>query len=270
MNKTGAYLLGGRLIFLLRCNGSSLRVTRVLPGETANASTALATFAERPSHRSDAPPFPLPNSSVLSPVAHQNKSGVDSSCRTRNAVARTNDQNSRVPWGTGRKHESMSSGSSGVAATTLSPGGIFMVKKKKKTVVDINHLHGSLTLTHSSMLKTTAQQYGIQLVGELAPCSGCPMAKGIRALTPHHTRPGQWLPRNGAHRHRGTIPGVPGGLAIYRYIRGQRFTPSAPVRGPGQERIRHCRCGETFRGRHGSPVSLQDRQRRRVHQFDVR
>ncbi|CAN0475145.1 unnamed protein product, partial [Ascophyllum nodosum] len=32
-----------------------------------------------------------------------------------------------------------------------------------------------------------ARLHGIQLEGELAPCSGCSMAKGIRASTPHHT-----------------------------------------------------------------------------------
>ena len=53
--------------------------------------------------------------------------------------------------------------------------------------MDINHLHVSLAHAHSSMLKATAQQHGIQLVGELAPCSGCLMAKGIRAPKPHRT-----------------------------------------------------------------------------------
>ena len=59
--------------------------------------------------------------------------------------------------------------------------------KIKKRVVDINHYHVSLSHAHSSVLKATAQQHGIQLIGELAPCSGCSMAKGIRASTPHRT-----------------------------------------------------------------------------------
>ena len=71
LNKTGAHLLGGRLVFPRRCNRSSLGVTRVLPGGNANAITALATFVELPCHRSDGPPSPLPNPSVASPVAHQ-------------------------------------------------------------------------------------------------------------------------------------------------------------------------------------------------------
>ena len=54
-------------------------------------------------------------------------------------------------------------------------------------MVDINHFHVSLAHAHSSVLKATARQHDIQLVGELAPCSGCSMAKGIHASTPHRT-----------------------------------------------------------------------------------
>ena len=182
LNKTGAHLPGGRLVFPHRCNGSSLRATRVLPGGRANASTALATFA---SHRSDGPPSPLPYSSVTSPVAHQ-KSGVSSSCRTSNAGAGIGQKGSSVAWEKGGESESVLSGNAGIAAAVLSPGGIFLNKNKKK-VVDINHFHVSLAHAHSSVLKATTLQHGIQLVGELAPCSGCSMAKGIRAPTPHHT-----------------------------------------------------------------------------------
>ena len=57
----------------------------------------------------------------------------------------------------------------------------------KKRVVDINHFHVSLAHAHLSVLKATAQPHCIQLVRELAPCSGCLMAKGIRAPTPHRT-----------------------------------------------------------------------------------
>ena len=52
-------------------------------------------------------------------------------------------------------------------------------------MLDINYFYVFLAHAHSSVLKSTAQQHGIQLVGELAPCSGCSMAKGIRAPTPH-------------------------------------------------------------------------------------
>ena len=54
-------------------------------------------------------------------------------------------------------------------------------------MVDINRFHVSLAHVHSSELKATVLQHGIQLVEELIPCSGCSMAKGIRSPTPHHT-----------------------------------------------------------------------------------
>ena len=56
LNKRGAHLLGGRLVFPRKCNGSSLRATRVLPGGHAHASTALATFTNPSSYRSGGPP----------------------------------------------------------------------------------------------------------------------------------------------------------------------------------------------------------------------
>ena len=42
-----------------------------------------------------------------------------------------------------------------------------MDNMKKKKVVDINHFHVFLAHAHSSVLKATAQQHGIQLVGGL-------------------------------------------------------------------------------------------------------
>ena len=50
LNKTGALLLNGRLVFPRRRNRSSLRATRVMPGAHASASNARATFYR--------PPFP--------------------------------------------------------------------------------------------------------------------------------------------------------------------------------------------------------------------
>ena len=73
-----------------------------------------------------------------------------------------------------------------MAAAVLSPGDVF-INKKKQNVVDINHFYVSLAHAHSSALKATALLHGIQLVGELAPCSGCSMAKGIHAPTPKYT-----------------------------------------------------------------------------------
>ena len=184
LNKTGAHLLGGRLVFPRRSNGSSLRATRVLPGGHANASTALATFADPPFHRSDGPPSPLQYSSVTSPVAHEN-SGMSSSCRTSNAGARIGGKRSSVAWGKGKESESVLSGNAGMAAAVLSPGGVIINTNKK--VVDTSHFHVSLAHAHSSVLKATARQHDIQLVGELTPCSGCSIAKEIRAPTPHRT-----------------------------------------------------------------------------------
>ena len=86
-------------------------------------------------------PFPLPNSSVASPAAHQKNSGVSSSYRKRNAVAWTSEKNYRVPWGAGRESESISSGNAGMDAAVLSPGGVCMDKNKNKKVVDIHHFH---------------------------------------------------------------------------------------------------------------------------------
>ena len=178
LNKTGALLLNGRLVFPRRSNGSSLRATRVMPGVHPSAINALATFAD--------PPSPVQYRSVTSPVAHETSS-TSSSCRTSNAGAGMGRKSSIVAaWKKGEESASVSSGNDGMAAAVLSPGGLFLNKNTKR-VIDINHFHVSLAHAHSSVLKATAQQHGIQLVGELAPCSGCSMAKGIHAPTPHRT-----------------------------------------------------------------------------------
>ena len=106
-------------------------------------------------------------------------------CRTSNAGAGNGGKRSSVSWEKGEESESVLSEKAGMAAAVLSPGGVFIKKRKNK--VDINHFPVFLAHAHSSVLKTTARQHDIQLVGELAPCSGCSMAKGIHAPTPHHT-----------------------------------------------------------------------------------
>ena len=83
LNRTGAHLLGGRLVFSRRSNGSSLRATRVLPRGHANANTTLKYFANPPFQCNDGPPSPVPYRSIACPVAHQ-KSGVSRSCRASN------------------------------------------------------------------------------------------------------------------------------------------------------------------------------------------
>ena len=100
---------------------------------------------------------------------------------------------------------------------------------------------------HSSVLKATAQQHGIQLVGELAPCSGCSMAKGIRASTPHRTTSRAEAPLDLVHiPTEGPFPESLGGS---RYV--VVFVDSASrfqrIRDTGQERIGHPRSGATVR-----------------------
>ena len=89
MNKTGAHLLNGRLVFPRRSNGSSLRATRVMPGGHASASNALATFAD--------PSSPVQYRSVTSPVAHET-SRESSSCRTSNAGDGMGGKSYIVAW----------------------------------------------------------------------------------------------------------------------------------------------------------------------------
>ena len=113
LNKTGAHLLNGRLVFPRRSNGSFLRATRVMPGGHASANTALATFAD--------PPSPVQYSSVTSSVAHETLL-MSSSYRTSNAGAGIGGKNSIVAWEKGKESESVSSGNDGMAAAVLSPG----------------------------------------------------------------------------------------------------------------------------------------------------
>ena len=51
----------------------------------------------------------------------------------------------------------------------------------------INHFYVFPASVHSSVLKATALQHGIELVGELTLYARCSMAKGIRAPTAPHT-----------------------------------------------------------------------------------
>ena len=148
-----------------------------MPGGHASASNALVTFAD--------PPSPVQYRSVTSPVAHE-ISSVSSSCRTSNAGAGMGEKSSIAAWKKREESVSVSSDNDGMTAAVLSPGGLFSNKNKKR-VLDINHFHVSLAHAHLSVLKATAQQHGIQLVGELARCSRCSMAKGIRAPTPQST-----------------------------------------------------------------------------------
>ena len=58
------------------------------------------------------------------------------------------------------------------AAIVLSSGVVaFAAAKKMKNMWDLNNSHVSLTNAYSSVSKATAQQHGIQLVGELESCA---------------------------------------------------------------------------------------------------
>ena len=178
LNKTGAHLLNGRLVFPCRSNGSSMRAARVMPGAHASASNALATFTD--------PPSPVQYRSVTSPVAHKTSS-TSSSCRRSNVGAEMGGKILLMQHG---KREKSLRLFRVVMMVWLRQCSLLVdcsSTKIKKRVIDINHFHVSLAHAHSSVLKATAQQHGIQLVGELAPCSGCSMVKGIRAPTPHRT-----------------------------------------------------------------------------------
>ena len=59
---------------------------------------------------------------------------------------------------------------------------------KHGQVVDIKHLHVSLTHVHASLLQATARQHGFCLTGELVSHSACSMTKGNRAPTAHHMK----------------------------------------------------------------------------------
>ena len=170
LNKTEAHLLNGRLVFPCRRNGSSLRATRVMPGAHASASNALATFTD--------PPSPVQYRSVTSPVA-QETSSTRSSCRRGNAGTGVGVKSSIMLHGNRKKSLRLFRV---VVMVWLRQCSLLVdcsSTKIKKRVMDINHLHVSLAHAHSSVLKATAQQHGIQLVGKLAPYSGCSMAKGI-------------------------------------------------------------------------------------------
>ena len=124
LNKTGAHLLNGRLVFPRRRNGSSLRATRVMPGAHASASNALAIFTD--------PPSPVQYRSVTSPVA-QETSSTSSSCRRANAGARMGGKSSiDAAWKKREESASVSSGSDGMAAAVLSPGGCSTKIKEKE------------------------------------------------------------------------------------------------------------------------------------------
>ena len=90
-----------------------------MPGAHAGASNALATFTD--------PPSPVQYRSVTSPVAET--SSTSSSCRRGNAGAGMGGRSSiDAAWKKIKESASVSSGSDGMAAAVLSPGGLFVDK----------------------------------------------------------------------------------------------------------------------------------------------
>ena len=81
----------------------------------------------------------------------------------------------------------MSSVDGNSAAAVLSPSGMFGPGNERRKEVDINNFHVSPVTAHLGVLKATAQQHGICLVGKLAPSSVCSQAKGIPVAPPYHT-----------------------------------------------------------------------------------
>ena len=73
-----------------------------------------------------------------------------------------------------------------LAFPVLAPGSI----ASTETIVDIDvfhcvhgHANGLLIL-----LRETAKSLGLELVGQLKPCTGCSMAKGYRKPIPNSTK----------------------------------------------------------------------------------
>ena len=67
------------------------------------------------------------------------------------------------------------------ANATIAPG------LQYRSTYDINHFHCSYGHLHEALLHDTARQLGVKLTGELQPCSGCSMGKGLRKAIPSTT-----------------------------------------------------------------------------------
>ena len=139
-----------------------------------------------------------------------------------------------------------------LAAAALAPR---LLKHCKE--VDINNSHVSLAHAYASVLKVTAKQHGIRLIGELVSCSACSREKEDRPPTPHHVtrRVTQLLELV----HIDTAGPYPTFLGGSRYV--VMFVDSASrrqrtVRRARKERGRYCFCCETLRGRYGSPTRV--------------
>ncbi|CAB1112201.1 unnamed protein product [Ectocarpus sp. CCAP 1310/34] len=70
------------------------------------------------------------------------------------------------------------------ALAIIAPGGPAFTVGKPTSTIDINLFHASTGHVNEFLMRETAKQQGVQLVGELQPCVGCIEAKGRRAPVP--------------------------------------------------------------------------------------
>ena len=68
-----------------------------------------------------------------------------------------------------------------VAGATIAPG------VRPRRTYDINHFHCCYGHMHETLLHDTAKRSGVTLTGELQPCTGCSMGKGLRKAIPSTT-----------------------------------------------------------------------------------
>ncbi|CAB1102712.1 unnamed protein product [Ectocarpus sp. CCAP 1310/34] len=70
------------------------------------------------------------------------------------------------------------------ALAIIAPGASPFSVGKSTPTIDINLFHASTGHVNEFLMRETAKQQGVRLVGELQPCAGCVEAKGRRALVP--------------------------------------------------------------------------------------
>ena len=81
-----------------------------------------------------------------------------------------------------------------VPSATVPPAmAVAVLPPDATTSTDINDLHASLGHEHEGILRETAKQMGIRLMGTLVPCSECAAAKGIRRSVSRSTA--RWATR---------------------------------------------------------------------------
>ena len=102
--------------------------------------------------------------------------------------------------------------------------------------------------------------FSIIFDGQGEPGVNCPSHDGAR----------QEANGAGTQRHRGPFHGISRGIAVSRYVRGQRLSPQASIRHPRHECGRHPRRREAFHCRDRSYTSFPERQRSRIHKPSIR